>query len=59
MLLDINACAGHWPLAFGTHSPILDYLSGRLRIESMSEDEADEPTKEMLRSGNAKRILGI
>ncbi|HLT71994.1 MAG TPA: amidohydrolase family protein [Cyclobacteriaceae bacterium] len=45
--------------AFGTHSPILDYLSGRLRIESLSEVEADEPTKEMLRSGNAKRILKL
>ena len=46
-------------LAFGSHSPILDYLTGRLRIESLSEAEADERTKEMLRSGNAKRILGI
>ena len=45
--------------AFGTHSPILDYLTGRLRIESMKESEADEETKELLRSGNAKRILVI
>jgi predicted TIM-barrel fold metal-dependent hydrolase len=45
--------------AFGTHSPILDYLTGRLRIESLRETEADETTKEMLRSGNAKRMLGI
>jgi hypothetical protein len=30
-----------------------------MRIESMNEAEADEATKEMLRSGNAKRILGI
>jgi len=36
-----------------------DYLSGRLRIESLNEAEADEATKEMLRSGNAKRVLGI
>jgi uncharacterized protein len=50
---------GKEKFAFGTHSPILDYLTGRLRIESMSEAEADEPTKEMLRSGNARRILGI
>jgi uncharacterized protein len=50
---------GKEKFAFGTHSPILDYVTGRLRIESMSEAEADEPTKEMLRSGNAKRILGI
>jgi uncharacterized protein len=45
--------------AFGTHSPILDYISGRLRIESLRGSEADENTKELLRSGNAKRILEI
>jgi len=43
--------------SFGTHSPILDYLTGQLRIESMREAEADEATKELLRFGNAKRIL--
>jgi len=45
--------------AFGTHSPILDYLTGQLRIESLSSSEADEKTKELLRSGNSKKILGI
>ena len=45
--------------AFGTHTPILDYLTGLLRIESLRANEADEATKELLRSGNAKRILGI
>ncbi len=45
--------------AFGTHSPILDYRRGLLRIESLSRNEADEQTKELLRSGNIKRILGI
>jgi predicted TIM-barrel fold metal-dependent hydrolase len=45
--------------AFGTHSPILDYVTGLLRIESLLPSEADEETKENLRSGNAKRILGI
>lgn len=45
--------------AFGTHSPILDYLSGRLRIESLRPEEADEATKELLRSGNAKKFLGL
>jgi predicted TIM-barrel fold metal-dependent hydrolase len=44
--------------AFGTHSPILDYLTGLLRIETLRETEADEDTKELLRFGNAKRILG-
>jgi predicted TIM-barrel fold metal-dependent hydrolase len=46
-------------LAFGTHSPILDYLTGLLRIESLREAEADAETKELLRSGNAKRILSV
>jgi uncharacterized protein len=45
--------------AFGTHSPILDYLSGLLRVESLRADEADETTKELLRSGNAKKFLGL
>lgn len=45
--------------AFGTHSPILDYLTGMLRIESLRENEADEATKELLRSGNAKKFMGI
>ncbi len=44
---------------FGTQSPILDYCTGLLRIESLSENEADEKTKELLRSGNIKRLLGI
>lgn len=44
---------------FGTQSPILDYCTGLLRIESLSESEADEKTKELLRSGNLKRLLGI
>jgi uncharacterized protein len=45
--------------AFGTHSPIFDYLSGLLRIESQREDKVDEATKELIRSGNAKVFLGI
>lgn len=45
--------------AFGTHAPILDYLTGLLRIESLREAEANEETKKLLRSGNAKRILGV
>ena len=45
--------------AFGTHSPILDYVSGRLRVESLRESEAGEKEKELIRSGNAIRILGI
>jgi predicted TIM-barrel fold metal-dependent hydrolase len=45
--------------AFGTHSPILDYLTGMLRIESLRENEADETIKEKIRSGNAKRMMGM
>jgi predicted TIM-barrel fold metal-dependent hydrolase len=45
--------------AFGTHSPILDYLTGLLRIESLRPDEADEETKELLRSGNALKMLDL
>ena len=50
---------GRDKFAFGTHSPILDYLTGMLRIDSLKPDEADETTKEMIRSGNAIRMLGI
>jgi predicted TIM-barrel fold metal-dependent hydrolase len=45
--------------AFGTHSPILDYLTGLLRIESLREDEANEEMKDLMKFGNAKRILDI
>ena len=45
--------------AFGSHSPILDYLTGLLRIESLYDHEADERVKEILRSGNAKKMLGL
>ena len=45
--------------AFGTHSPILDYLTGLLRIESLRENEADEEVRELFRSGNARAMLDI
>jgi predicted TIM-barrel fold metal-dependent hydrolase len=45
--------------AFGSHSPILDYLSGMLRVESLTDKEADMETRELIRSGNAKRIIGL
>lgn len=50
---------GNDKFAFGTHSPILDYVTGALRIESLREDEADEEAKELFRYGNAKRILNL
>lgn len=45
--------------AFGTHAPILDDVTGLLRIESLTADEADKVTKDLMRSGNAKRMLGL
>lgn len=45
--------------AFGTHSPILDYLTGMLRIEALRDDEADASVKDLLRSGNAKKFIGL
>jgi len=56
---DLIKTKGKERFAFGTHSPILDYLSGLLRIESLRENEADASTKELLRSGNAKRFLNL
>ena len=50
---------GREKFAFGSHSPVLDYLTGLLRIESMTDSEADDETKQLLRSGNARRIIGI
>jgi predicted TIM-barrel fold metal-dependent hydrolase len=50
---------GKEKIAFGTHSPILDYLTGLLRIEALKELEADNETRELLRYRNAKRFLKI
>ncbi|MES3016945.1 MAG: amidohydrolase [Bacteroidota bacterium] len=50
---------GRDKFCFGTHSPVLDYCTGLLRIESLRADEADENTKEMLRSGNLSVFLGL
>ena len=50
---------GKEKFAFGTQSPILDYLTPRLRIETLRNDEATEADKEFMRSGNAKRFLKI
>jgi predicted TIM-barrel fold metal-dependent hydrolase len=62
ILADLGAMLklyGKDKFAFGTHAPILDYVCGLLRIESLRPEEADEATKELLRSGNAKKMLGI
>jgi len=59
MLPELLPVYGKEKFAFGTHSPFFDYHTGMLRIESLRESEADEDTKEQLRSGNAKKILEI
>lgn len=43
--------------AFGSHSPVLDYVTGMLRIESLRPEEADNTAKELMRSGNALKFL--
>ena len=58
-LYELLAQFGKDKFAFGTHSPILDYVTGLLRIEAIRENEADFTTKELLRSGNARKILGV
>jgi len=58
-IIELLARFGREKFAFGTHSPILDYLTGLLRIESLKNEEANEETKELFRYDNAKRILGI
>jgi predicted TIM-barrel fold metal-dependent hydrolase len=61
-LLDLGSLLktqGRERFAFGTHSPILDYVTGLLRIESLRATEADAATKELLRSGNATRFLKL
>jgi uncharacterized protein len=50
--------SGKDKFAFGTHSPILDYLTGKLRIECLKVYETDKNMKDLLSSGNAIRIMG-
>lgn len=42
--------------AFGSHSPILDYSTSRLRIEFL---DVEEKVKDQLQSGNAAKMLKI
>lgn len=50
---------GKEKICFGTHSPVFDYCTGLLRIESLRDDEADTEARALLRSGNLKRFLSI
>ncbi|MEX2512053.1 MAG: amidohydrolase [Cyclobacteriaceae bacterium] len=59
-IIDLGALMktfGKEKFGFGTHSPILDYRTGALRIAALREDEADNTTRENLKSGNIKRFL--
>jgi uncharacterized protein len=58
-LAGLISTVGKNKFAFGTHAPVLDYLTGLLRIESMRDNEADAQTKELLRSGNARNFLKL
>lgn len=44
-------------IAFGTGTPFVDYCSPFIRVEVF--EEADEKTKALIWSGNARRTLGI
>lgn len=46
-------------IALGTHSPTLDYCTGQLRIEALYDSEANEKDKELMRSGNIKRMFNL
>lgn len=45
--------------AFGTHSPILDYATSLLRIETLRKSEASDEARELIMAGNAQRLLGL
>jgi predicted TIM-barrel fold metal-dependent hydrolase len=48
---------GNEKFAFGTHSPILDYLTGLLRVEDLQSDDIGEDVMNLIKSGNARKIL--
>ena len=50
---------GKEKFAYGSHNPILDHRTGLLRIASLRENEADQATKALLKSGNIKRLLNL
>lgn len=56
---DLLKTYGGEKFAYGSHAPILDEVSGLLRIESLRDDEANEHTKLLLRGGNAKSMLEL
>ncbi len=55
-LEDIISTFGNDKAAFGTETPFIDYVSPFIRIEVY---HTDEKTRDLIRFGNAKRILGM
>jgi len=45
--------------AFGSHAPLLDHYTGLIRVESLRENEANQTTKDLLRSGNIRQMLDL
>ncbi len=58
-LSDMMKNYGSDKFAFGSHYPILDPVSGLLRIEAMRPEEATKEEREKLYYGNAKSFLGL
>jgi len=56
-LLYLLTTFGKDKIAFGTETPFLDYCSPFIRVAVF--EEADEATKNMIWSGNARRMLGM
>lgn len=56
---NLIALYGKEKFAFGSHSPILDSITGLLRIESLRPEEANESNKELLRYGNASKFFNL
>lgn len=56
---EMIATYGKEKFSFGTHSPILDNITGLLRIESLTSAEANDQVKEDLRYGNAKNFFKV
>jgi predicted TIM-barrel fold metal-dependent hydrolase len=56
---DMLKSFGKEKFAFGSHAPLLDHYTGLIRVESLMEKEADKATKDLLRSGNIRRLLDL
>lgn len=58
-LVELLSTYGAEKFVLGTHSPILDYCTGLLRIESLYEDEADQKAKDKMLSQNVMDFLDV